>query len=161
MGDLIVVTLDREEDAAAVLRALRSIEKSGNLQLEDTALVSKDADGKVHLKNEMGSGTEIGIAAGAVIGGLVTVFFPVVGIVGGGVVGGLIGRSASPGVDGKFVKEVAEELEPGKSAIFALIRSGSAAAVAAAFRGVPGKLRQTSLSPEFEEELRAEMSGRG
>jgi uncharacterized membrane protein len=161
MADLLVVTLDKEEDAATVLHALRSIEKSGHLQLEDTALVTKDADGKVHLKNEMGTGTEIGIAAGAVIGGLLTVFFPVVGIVGGGIVGGLIGRSASPGVDGKFVKEVADELEPGKSAIFALIRSGSAAAVAAAFRDVPGKLRQTSLSPEFEEELRAEMSGRG
>jgi uncharacterized membrane protein len=161
MGDLIVVTLDKEEDGPRVLHALRSIEKSGALQLEDTALVTKDPDGTVHLKNEMGTGTEIGIAAGAVIGGLVTVFFPVIGIVGGGVVGGLIGRAAAPGIDGKFVKEVAGELEPGGSAIFALIRSGDPSAIAAAFRDVPGKMRQTSLSPEFEEELRAEMSGRG
>ena len=47
-----------------------AIEHEGRIQLEDTAVVRKDADGKVTIHNELASGTEAGIGIGAVLGGL-------------------------------------------------------------------------------------------
>jgi hypothetical protein len=62
-------------------------------------------DGKIHVKNEMGSGTESGALVGAILGSLLWVVFPVGAIVGGAIAGGLIGRAVKPGIDGGFVKE--------------------------------------------------------
>jgi uncharacterized membrane protein len=154
MSDIIVVGFDREDDGLAALRSLRSLEKNARLHLEDTALVTKDPDGTVRVKNEVASGTEEGAVVGAMLGGLLTVVFPVVGLVGGAVVGGLIGRSAKPGIDGAFVKEVTEGLRPGSAALFALVKSGGADSIAAAFRQFKGNVIQTSLDPEYEDALR-------
>ena len=96
MSDLIAITFDGADDAAAALHSVRSLEHEGRFKLEDTAVVTKDAEGKVHVKNEMSSGTETGAVVGAVLGGLLFVVFPVA-IVGGAIVGGLIGRAVAPG----------------------------------------------------------------
>jgi uncharacterized membrane protein len=87
MSDLIAITFDGADDAAAALHSVRSLEHEGRFKLEDTAVVTKDAEGKVHVKNEMSSGTETGAVVGAVLGGLLFVVFPVA-IVGGAIVGG-------------------------------------------------------------------------
>lgn len=161
MSDIIVVGFDREEDGLAALRSLRSLEKTARLHLEDTALVTKDPDGAVRVKNEAASGTEEGAVVGAMLGGLLTVVFPVVGLVGGAVIGGLIGRSAKPGIDGAFVKEVTERLQPGSAALFALVKSGGADSIAAAFRQFEGTVIQTSLDPEYEDALRTALRAHG
>ncbi len=100
MSQIIVVGFASEEDGLAALRSLRSLEQHGGLQLEDTAVVTKDADGSIHVKNEVASGTETGAVVGAMLGGLLTVVFPVAAIIGGGAIGGLIGRAWRPGIDG-------------------------------------------------------------
>ena len=154
MSDIIVIGFDREEDGLAALRSLRSLEKSARLHLEDTALVAKAPDGTVRVRNEAASGTEEGAVVGAMLGGLLTIVFPVVGLVGGAAIGGLIGRAAKPGIDGAFVKEATEHLQPGTAALFALVKSGGADSIAAAFRQYEGRLIQTSLDTEYEEALR-------
>lgn len=154
MSDLIVVGFDREEDGLAALRSLRSLEHGSELHIEDTAVVTKDPDGTVQVKNEAGSGTEGGAVVGAVIGGLVTFMFPPVGMAAGAAVGGLIGRAAKPGIDGGFVKEVSEQLQPGTAALFALVTYGTAAQISAVFRPYEGRVIQTSLDPELEQSIR-------
>jgi uncharacterized membrane protein len=154
MSDLIVVGFDREDDGLAALRSLRSLEKHADLRLEDTAVITKDPDGTVKVINEMASGTEQGIVVGGILGPILAFMFPVVGLVGGAIVGGLVGRSVKPGIDGAFVKEVTEQLKPGSAALFALVRSGTADSIAAAFRPYRGRVIQTSLPEDFEEALR-------
>jgi uncharacterized membrane protein len=154
MSDLIVIGFDTEEEGLAALRTLRSLEKEAGLGLEDTAVISKDPDGKVHVKNEMASGTETGAVVGAVLGPMLAFMFPVVGIVGGAIVGGLVGRMVRPGIDGAFVKEVTDQIQPGTAAIFALVKSGSADSIAAGLRQYKGRIIQTTLTDEFEEALR-------
>ena len=155
MSDLIVIGFDREDDGLAALRALRTLEKEAGLRLEDTAVISKDPDGSVSVKNEMATGTEQGIVAGAVLGPILAFMFPVVGIVGGAIAGGLIGRAAKPGIDGAFVREVTDELRPGSAALFVLVKSGSADTLTAALRPYRGRVIQTTLDDELEVALRA------
>jgi uncharacterized membrane protein len=154
MSDFLAVTFDGADDAAAALRSIRGLEHADKVGLEDTAVVRKDADGKVTIHNEMSSGTETGAVVGAVLGGLVLAVFPVVAIAGGAVVGGLIGRSWKGGVDGKFVKEVEENLAPGGSAIFLLTKGGNPGLLIAAMRPYEGTVVQTTLDDEEEQALR-------
>ncbi len=59
------------------------------------------------------------------------------------------------------MKEVTDQLQPGTSALFALVRSGGADSIAAAFRQYEGRVIQTSLDPEYEDALREALKGRG
>ncbi len=154
MSDFVAITFTTEDAATAALASIRSLEKEGQIGLEDTAVVTKDADGKVHVKNEMASGTETGALAGALIGSLLFVVFPVGAIVGGAVIGGLIGRAAKPGIDNSFVKQVEEGLAPGGSAIFLLTKGGSPGLLIAAMRPHQGTVIQTTLDEEEEQSLR-------
>jgi len=153
MSTLVAITFPGEGDAKAALGSVRALEHEGGIGVEDTAVVNKDADGKVHVKNEASSGTETGAVVGAVLGSLLFVVFPL-GIIGGAIIGGLIGRAAAPGVDGKFVKDVEDGLAPGGSALFLLIKSGNPGLLIAAMRQYQGTLVQTSLDEEEEEALR-------
>ena len=104
----------------------------------------------------MASGTETGIAVGAVLGALLFFVFPV-GLIVGGAIGGLIGRAVAPGIDGGFVKEVEAQLPPGGSAIFLLTKGGDAGLLIAAMREFEGTVIQTSLDDEQEAALRASL----
>ncbi len=153
MSELIAITFDGADDATAALGSIRLLESEGRIGLEDTAVVTKDAEGKIHVKNEMASGTETGAVVGAVLGSLLFVVFPVA-IIGGAIVGGLIGRSAAPGIDGAFVKQVEADLPAGGSALFLLTKSGEPGLLIAAMRKYEGRVVQTSLDEEQEEALR-------
>ena len=125
--------------------------------LEDTAVIVKDADGKVKVHNEASTGTETGAVVGGILGGALFLFFPIVGIVAGAVAGGLIGRAAKPGIDGKFVKEVSEDLPAGGSALFVLTKSSDPGMLIAALRQYHGRIRQTSLDEDAEKALEASL----
>ena len=154
MADFLAVTFDDAEDATKALRNVRAIQGTDRVGLEDTAVVLKDADGKVTIHNEMSSGTETGAVIGAALGGLLFVVFPVAGLIGGAVAGGLVGRSAAPGIDGKFVNEVADDLPPGGSALFLQIKPNSdTGLIVRALGDFKGRVRQTSLPDEVEKAL--------
>ena len=57
MADFLAITFDEADGAEAALRSIRALEKAGRIRLEDTAVVRKDAEGKVTIHNEMASGT--------------------------------------------------------------------------------------------------------
>jgi len=153
MSEFLAITFDGADEAEAALRSIRGVEKAGRIRLEDTAVVRKGAEGAVTIHNEMSSGTETGAVVGAVLGGLLFVVFPVAAVVGGAVAGGLVGRAAAPGIDGKFVKEVGEDLPPGGSALFLQIKSGDAELLVGALGQYHGRVRQTSLPDELEHAL--------
>ena len=155
MSNLIVVTFDDPDEAGKVLETLRSVQREGYLSLDDSAVVVKDEEGKVHVKNETDRGVKIGAVGGGLLGLLLgSVFFPIAGLLVGALAGGLIGKSADLGVDQKFVKEVSEDIQPGTSALFFLVRDAEPDVAMAALRPYKGTVRHTTFPPEAEEELR-------
>jgi uncharacterized membrane protein len=153
MSEFIAITFKGEGDAAAAAGAIQSLQAAGKLEVADIATVVKDAEGKVHRKDTAASGTQAGAVFGAVMGVLLFLIFPVAGLVGGAVVGGLVGRSLAPGIDGAFVKGVADDLQPGGSALFVLLKTGDAGLIVAAMRPFEGTIRQTSLPEDIEVQL--------
>lgn len=161
MSNLVVITFDNAEEAGKVRESLRSLEKQGLLNLDDSAVIVKDAEGKVHVKNQTDRGVVIGAVSGGFLGLLIaSIFFPFAGILGGALVGAVVGKMADLGVDQKFVQEISLALKPDSSAIFVMVRQANPAAVVAALKPYQGQVHQTSLPTEAEEELRRILSKR-
>ena len=161
MSNIFVITFDNEEEAGRVRESLRSLQKQGMLALDDAAVVVKNAEGKVDVKNEMDRGVKVGAVGGSLLGLLIaSVFFPVAGLVIGALGGAGVGALAGLGVDRKFVNEVKESLQPGTSALFVIVRSSNRDAAMAALRPYQGTVYHSSLDPEDEKLLRDVLSKR-
>ena len=159
MSNLVVITFDDAEEAGKVRDALRSAEGADYLSLDDSAIVVKDEKGKVHVKNELDRGVKIGAVGGGALGLLIgSIFFPLTGLLVGALAGGLLGSAAELGIPKKFVQEVSEDLTPGTSALFIIVRDANPNVALAALKPYKGIVRHTSLSPDAEQELRRVLS---
>jgi uncharacterized membrane protein len=154
MSQLVVLGFDTETQALDALKSLRRLEHDGRISFEDTAVITRDPDGKIHVKNEASGTTEAGAVIGGIIGGLVTVIFPIAGIAVGALAGAGIGAAVGNGVDGKFVDDVKNELEPGKSALFLLVKGADRDAALGVLRNFKGDVIQTTLDEDAEEAIR-------
>jgi uncharacterized membrane protein len=158
MNQLVVVAFDHFDAARDALRNLRDVEKAGRIHFEDTALVERDANGSVHVKNELSGTTEKAAVMGAVLGGVITFAFPPIGMALGAAAGAAIGASMDTGVSDDFVREVKKTLVPGRSALFLVIKESDSDALNAALRTHHGEVIQTTLSDEAEQALRDSLS---
>jgi uncharacterized membrane protein len=156
---LVVFTFDEENEARGALEALRNLEKAGRLKIDDSAVIRRAEDGKVHVDNKIDSsvksGAAIGGMLGLIIGGLL---FPIGGLILGAAGGAAFGKMMETGVDKKFVEDVSNSLQPGSSALFVTSSGGDPAAVVAALRPFKGTVYHTNLSSEAEQSLRSALS---
>jgi uncharacterized membrane protein len=111
VSKFIVATLPSEAKAYDATRALRELHTEGSLTVYGVAVVAKDKDGKVSLKEAADAGP-LGAAVGALVGGLIGVL--------GGPVGALVGAASGALIGSyEFVKKVSAGLAPGKTAVIA------------------------------------------
>jgi uncharacterized membrane protein len=155
MSDLIVIGFPDEFKADEVLINLRRLELDYLIDLEDAAIVVRNQDGKVRVKQSQ----EL-IASGALSGGfwglLIGLMFlePLLGIL-GAAVGALSGALTDIGIDDNFIRELGNTIEPGTSAIFILVRKSTPDKVLENLSKFEGKVIRTSLSHEDEAKLQA------
>ena len=101
--DLVVITFDNTEDAEKVVDSLKSEQKQGLINLEDTAYVVKDENDHVTVKNAMDKTVKQGAVGGGLLGLFLSfLFFGPLGPIGvtlvGAVAGGAIGHMVKAGV---------------------------------------------------------------
>ncbi|MEO0564553.1 MAG: DUF1269 domain-containing protein [Chloroflexota bacterium] len=156
MSQLIVFTYDNEEKAATVLQAVAELSKQHLIEVQDAAVIVKDASGKVKVQQTLEaavkgsnivSGGFWGLLIGLIFGG--PVFMAVLGMG----LSALFGRKLDVGINNEFIKNVADDLQPGDSALFLLSEEITVDKVADALREYGGTLYHTSLSKEAEENL--------
>ncbi|MYW63346.1 DUF1269 domain-containing protein [Streptomyces sp. SID8379] len=154
MADLVVLGFADKEKAEAVLRLSKELSRQELLDLEDAALAWRTMDGKIHVKQTY-STTATGAAGGALWGALFGMLFlmPVFGAAVGAATGGVAGKLTDIGINDAFVKEIASTLEPGRAAVFALVRRSTPDRVRDALRPFNPSVIRTSLTKEREDEL--------
>lgn len=157
--DLVVITFDNMEDAEKVVDSLKAEQKQGLINLEDTAYVVKDEKDHVTVKNAVDKTVKQGAVGGGFLGLFLSfLFFGPIGPIGaalvGAVAGGVIGKMVKAGVSKSFIEDVSNELTPGTSAVFFVVRSADAAATLATLRQYEGKVIQTTLDSDMEESLK-------
>lgn len=155
MSHILVITFEDEDQAPKVLESLKSLQSSGNLNLDDASVIVKTADGKVHVKGMVEKGVKagsiVGGAFGLLVGGLL---FPIAGLVLGAAGGALVGKTFETGVDKKFIQDVRDSLTPSTSAILFIVSSENIGLLIQALEPYSGKIYQSSFDSEAEEELR-------
>lgn len=162
MADLVVVGYEDEFKAEEVRLTLAKLQKEHLIELEDAAVVVKDQQGKVKLKQAINL-----VAGGAASGGfwgllLGTLFFsPLLGAAAGAAGGALASVFADIGVDDQFMKELGSTLQPGTSALFVLVRKVTPDKVLDEVAKYGGKVLRTSLSKDQEAELQAVLDKHG
>jgi uncharacterized membrane protein len=158
MSDLIVVGFKDEFKADEVMNELRRLQSEYLVDLEDAAVVIRNQEGKVKIKQAQ----EL-VAAGAVSGSywgiLLSILFfnPIFALV-GAAAGAVSGALTDIGIDDNFMRDLGSTIEPGTSAIFVLVRKSTPDRVLADLSKFEGKVLRTSLSKEDEAKLQAALS---
>ena len=155
MSDLVVISFDDEHTAFEMRAELVKLQKEYLIEMEDVVVVTKNDKGKVKLHQAVNL-TAAGAVGGTFWGMLIGMIFlnPLLGAAVGAGAGALSGKLRDIGISDNFMKELAEALRNDTSALFVLVRKVTPDKVLEGLKGFKGKVIQTSLSKDREEELR-------
>jgi uncharacterized membrane protein len=121
MNKMLVVVFDDEKKAYEGVKALKELHNEASLTLYATAVIDRDKNGKVTVKeaaDQGATGTAVGLLTGSLLGLLGG---PVGFAVGAstGALGGMAYDLVQLGVGSDFLDEVSQTLTPGKVAVVA------------------------------------------
>ena len=152
MSDLLVLIYEDEHRAAHVLHTLRR-EHPGLTELQDAAYVERDPEGvtRLHQSSQL---TPQGPVAG-------TWTSLVRQLLASAETAGASAPLVDYGIDDAFAQQVATELAPGRSALFALMTDANAAEVRGATAPYGGLLLEVTLSPGAAARLRRSLPADG
>jgi uncharacterized membrane protein len=162
MGNLVVIEFDNEEAAFGMRAELAKMQKEYLIEMDDVVVVTKNEKGKVKLHQAVNL-TAAGAVGGSFWGMLIGMIFlnPLLGAAVGAGAGALSGKLRDIGISDEFMKELAANLTEGTSALFILVRKATGDKVLERLKqkGFKGKVLQTSLTVEKEDELRQVLEG--
>ena len=121
--ELTAAVYESEEQARRILDVLQLMHKGSTIILADLAMVTKESDGKVHIKETRELSGAKGATRGAIVTGIFGVIYPpslIVTAAGGAAAGGLWGRFRDTGIKTGKLKEFGDRLTPGNAAVVAL-----------------------------------------
>ncbi|HUL49126.1 MAG TPA: DUF1269 domain-containing protein [Gemmatimonadales bacterium] len=169
MRDLIAVGFAGKHRAAEVLGQLEELNWQGKVDLHDAVAIYRTESGKLRVDESVQptprQGAAYGGLLGAMLGGILAAPFTAgvsaataaaamgVGAASVGSVGAVIGATdaddwkAAYGVPEDYVKQVGGMVQPGTSAVLALVSVNDPYGVADRFRGYGGTVLKTTLSP--------------
>ena len=162
MSNLIVISFEDEHTAFALRAELAKLQTEYLIKMEDAVVVTKGDDGKVKLHQAQNL-TALGAVSGGFWGTLIGLIFlnPLLGAAVGAGAGAVSGAMTDIGINNDFMKGLAGSFKPGCSALFVLVRKATGDKVLeelSEFTG-KGKVLQTSLTKDKEDELRKVIEG--
>jgi len=183
MAELIVVGFKKDMyRASEVLNTLQDMNDSLVVDLHDAVAVYRDSNGKLRVDQSYQMTTGEGAAWGGLFGGLIGALIAAPFTAGasaaaaaaalatGSLSGVALGATAGAidaddwkedfGISEDFVNRVSAMVQPGDSAIFALLRTLDPDLVAAQFKGYGGTILRTTLTTDQRAKVEATLQGR-
>ena len=155
MSDLVAIVYPSESKAEEVRQRLLKLQKEYLITLSDAVIAVKTESGDIKL-NQLVNTTATGAVAGSFWGLLIGVLFlnPIVGVALGAASGALGGALTDFGIDDKFMKGLATNIQPGDAALFVLVKNMTADKVLREIQDAGGVVLKTSLDDAKEKALR-------
>jgi uncharacterized membrane protein len=153
---LLAAVYPDQEHAKVTFDMLHEMHRATNITLVDSAMITKNEDGKIKIEETKELTTRKGAKRGAIITGVLGVIYPpslLGSVLVGGAIGAVAGRLRDTGIKNPQLKEIADRLEPGKAAVIALAEEASTAKVQQALAGYEGTLVIQALDEETLKEL--------
>ena len=155
---VIVAAFQDEKSAKEALGILKEAQKEKLIKINDAAVLRKDKKGKLHIKETAdmggGKGAAIGGVAGAAIGVIAGPALIVPAAV-GALVGGLAAKLRDSGFSDDRLKAVGEQLQPGSSAIIAVVEHRWVADVEKAMSEAGADLVTAAIAADIGAQLEA------
>jgi uncharacterized membrane protein len=154
MADPVVLGFEDVATAQKVYEVGAQLRREELIDLEDAALAWRDETGRVRIQQAMPT-TSAGAAGGALWGTLIGMLFlvPVAGLAVGAATGAIAGKLTDIGIDDELIKRITAQLEPGRGAVFALVRRSTPDRVTEALKEYKPTVLHTNLSHDRQEEL--------
>jgi uncharacterized membrane protein len=152
---MVVLAFEEMDGAENIRERLYELQKRELIAIDDAAVAVRKENGQVKVRQAhslVGAGTLGGAFWGLLIG--VIFWMPWLGMAVGAVTGALGGKFSDVGIDDSFIKEVANTVQPGGSALFLLSREAKLERIQEGLSGEQFEIIQTNLSPEDETQLR-------
>ena len=122
---IIVAAFQEEEAADAALKTLKEAKREKLISIDNAAVIRKDEDGKLHIKETSDLTGGKGAGIGVLVGGAIGLLGGPLGVAVGGALGAAVGGVTAKLYDGGFkderLREIGNSLTPGTSAIVAVI----------------------------------------
>ena len=181
MPQLIVVGFKKDKyRASEVLNQLQRMNEDWSVDLHDAVAVYRDTNGKLRVDQSLQMTTGQGAGWGGLWGSLIgaTLAIPFTGGASAAVAAGTIAAAAASGaalgaaggaldaswwkdefgIPEEFVQQVGAMVQPGDSAVYALLRTANADAVLNQFRGYGGTILSTTLSQDQQKKVESVLS---
>jgi uncharacterized membrane protein len=155
MERMLVVIFDDEKKAYEGSRALYQLDLEGDISIYAEAVISKNTDGKLSIKQADGD-FPIRTLGGTAIGSLLGLLGGPIGFGIGAVAGTFAGAMADlhvSGVDGEFLDDVAKSLKPGKYAVVADVGEEWVTPVDTRMEALGGSVYRTARSAVQHEQV--------
>ena len=146
-----------DKNAYQALTDLKQLDSQDQIKITGAAVVTRDADGRVEEKSEVGEDPYAGTASGGVIGLLIGIIGGPLGMLLGGAYGMLVGSLFDINeVDTteSVLGEISKQVQPGRTALLAQVTEQSPEVIDAAMARLGGEvLRRPAV--DVEEEIAA------
>jgi uncharacterized membrane protein len=155
---LVVDAFKVKDKADEALKDLKRLERQGIFNVVNAAVLEMDKEGNTRLRETQDVGAARGALFGAIAGGLIGLIGgpggAIVGAAAGAATGGVAARQIDMGFSDAYLREIQESLEPGSSAIIALVEHEWVDRVIEALAKFEGRLFQQALKAEIAEQLK-------
>lgn len=149
--ELVASVYTDEKGAKTILDTLQKMHRAANITLADAAMVTKDGDGRLHIKETREVTAGKGARRGALITGVLGLIYPpslMASALAGGLIGGAWGRLRDTGIKTGAMKDLGSTLEPGNAAVVALAEPQFVEPIVRAMEAYPGKFLRHGFSAE-------------
>ncbi|MDM9381201.1 DUF1269 domain-containing protein [Chlorogloeopsis sp. ULAP01] len=159
MEKMVVVVFDNESKAYSGLNELRKLHQQADIVLYAIAVIAKDTDGKVDVRQADAGPLEtlFGAALGSMVGMLAGPVGMAVGMASGSL-GGAVSDISQMGIDLEFLDDVSRVLTPGKAAVVASIDEYWTTPLDTSMEPLAGtvfrKLRTEVIDDQLDREIR-------
>lgn len=122
--ELVAAVYPNTFEAQATLSDLVDMHKAGSIELIDAAVMVRETTGNLSITERAEITPAKGARRGALFGAVIGLIFPpslLAGAAIGAAAGAVTGKVTDQGFENEMLEEIAEELEPGKSAILAVV----------------------------------------
>jgi uncharacterized membrane protein len=157
--ELVVVVFDNPDGAKEALKFLKQLKREKKIvALRNAAVLVRDEQGQTSLSEMQDVDAKHGAVFGAITGGLMGLAAGPVGALVGAAAGAATGRATAKRVDmgfsNKYLRDVQDKLQPGSSALVALVEHAWANSVVEGLSNFTGgQLFRQALPDEMVAEL--------
>jgi uncharacterized membrane protein len=171
--ELVVIAFNAMNKAAEVLNVLQQLDKENVVELKNAATIVRNTKGEIDITETREYDTKKGAIAGAVAGGLLGLLVNKMGLIDkvsgkhvgiweSGSMGAMTGASMGSyladklldlGFKDNYLKELAQELSPGSSALVAVIEFEKVEEAMKSLEPFKGKILRQTLPQEIADRL--------